>query len=197
MRKEKLEELNNKIERIKTKSIIRTYSQNFFLALENYEVELNNGKKMLREKMVKKNGTGDAAIILPMLNERDVMITVEPRVFTKRTVGVGLTAGYIEEGETPIEGAKRELYEEIGCNDANLVEVGGFYQDPGVTSAYIHCFIATDLDAFEDRHLDKDEVIDNMTVSIDELEELIDLGYIEDASTQLTIYKALKYLRRV
>ncbi len=196
MRKEKLEELNNKIERIKTKSIIRTYSQNFFLALENYEVELNNGKKMLREKMVKKNGTGDAAIILPMLNERDVMITVEPRVFTKRTVGVGLTAGYIEEGETPIEGAKRELYEEIGCNDANLVEVGGFYQDPGVTSAYIHCFIATDLDAFEDRHLDKDEVIDNMTVSIDELEELIDLGYIEDASTQLTIYKALKYLRR-
>ena len=196
MRKEKLEELNNKIERIKTKSIIRTYSQNFFLALENYEVELNNGKKMLREKMVKKNGTGDAAIILPMLNERDVMITVEPRVFTKRTVGVGLTAGYIEEGETPIEGAKRELYEEIGCNDANLVEVGGFYQDPGVTSAYIHCFIATDLDALEDRHLDKDEVIDNMTVSIDELEELIDLGYIEDASTQLTIYKALKYLRR-
>lgn len=196
MRKEKLEELNNKIETIKTKSIIRTYSQNKFLSLENYEVELNNGKKMLREKMVKKNKTGDAAIILPMLNDHDVMITVEPRVFTKRTVGVGLTAGYIEEGETPIEGAKRELREEIGCNDANLVEVGAFYQDPGVTSAYIHCFIATDLDAFEDRHLDKDEVIDNMTVDINELEELIELGYIEDASTQLTIYKALKYLRR-
>ena len=104
--------------------------------------------------------------------------------------------GSVDLNEEVKETAKRELYEEIGCNDANLVEVGGFYQDPGVTSAYIHCFIATDLDAFEDRHLDKDEVIDNMTVSIDELEELIDLGYIEDASTQLTIYKALKYLRR-
>lgn len=196
MRKEKLEELNKKIEAIKTKNIIRTYSQNKFLSLESYEVELNNGKKMIREKMVKKNKTGDAAIILPLINDDEVMITIEPRVFTKRTVGVGLTAGYIEEGETPLEGAKRELYEETGCNEANLVEVGSFYQDPGVTSAFIHCFVATDLDGFEERHLDKDEVIDNMTVKLDELEELIELGYIQDASTQLTIYNALKYLRR-
>ena len=196
MKKEKLRELNEKIEKMKARKVTKVPNSNHFLSLETYELELNTGKKMFREKMVKKNKTGDAAIILPLLNDSEVLITVEPRVFTKRTVGVGLTAGYIEEGETPLEGAKRELLEETGCTDADLVEVGAFYQDPGVTSAYIHCFIATNLKDFQERHLDKDEVIENMKMPLEDLEELITLGYIEDASTQLTIYNALKYLRR-
>ena len=80
--------------------------------------------------------------------------------------------------------------------DANLINLGSFYQDTGCSASYNTSFLATDLKSFTSQRLDKDEYIENMIVREEELEDLIEMGYINDANALITIEKAKKYLRR-
>jgi len=55
-------------------------------------------------------------------------------------------AGHVDEGETPIEAAYRELVEEVGISDIDLVEIGQHYNEMEERSGYIskifsHIFI--------------------------------------------------------
>ena len=195
MREEKLNELKEKIGIFKIKDIKKLNKPNKFLQITPYKVTLENGKTFIREKLTKSNKNGDAVIVLPFVND-EVMITIEPRVFTKRGVGIGLTAGYIEKGEMPEEAARRELLEETGYEAKNLIPLGGFYQDTGVSSAYNRVFIAENLTKKSERKLDESEYIENMTVTFDELYELIELGYSEDGNVIIATLKAREYKRR-
>jgi ADP-ribose pyrophosphatase len=48
-----------------------------------------------------------------------------------------------EEGEEPLETAKRELAEEIGKQAAEWEPLGSFYTSPGFTNEQVHLFLAT------------------------------------------------------
>lgn len=196
MRLEKIKELEEKIDKLKVLELKRLNTEARFLKTESYEVHLAGGQIFTREKLLKAGRDGNAVIILPYINEKEVLITIEPRVFTKRGVGIGLAAGYIEKGEEPIEAARRELLEETGCMDANFINLGSFYQDTGCSASYNTSFLATDLKNFTSQRLDKDEYIENMIIREEELEDLIEMGYINDANALITIEKAKKYLRR-
>lgn len=50
-------------------------------------------------------------------------------------------AGMLDEGETPIEAAKRETQEETGCEVLDLVSVGSFFTSPGCLDELAHVFI--------------------------------------------------------
>lgn len=195
MREEKLDELESKIGIFKIKDLEMLNAPNKFLTVTPYKVTLKDGKEFIREKLTKSNKNGDAVIVLPFINN-EVMITIEPRVFTKRGVGIGLTAGYIEKEETPEEAARRELLEETGYIAGDLISLGGFYQDTGTSSAYNRIFIAENLTKIGDRKLDESEYIENMTVTFDELYELMELGYSEDGNVIIATLKAKEFLRR-
>ena len=98
MRKEKLEELNSYIEELKVKRMELLDKKSKFLSGERYLVELNNGQELVREKLVKNGSDGSAAIILPLTYEGNVLLVVQPRVFTKDGVAVELPAGYVNDG---------------------------------------------------------------------------------------------------
>lgn len=194
MRKEKREELNSYIEELKTVRYELT-SSNKFLSIESYKCLLNNGIIIPREKIIKNKKNGDAAIILPITKEKNTILTVQPRVFTKLTVGIGLPAGYVEDNEEHIIAAKRELQEETGYTTDNIIEVCSFYQDDGCSGAYNKGFLARDCQKTSNQMLDKDEFIRYFECNIDELEELVMDGYINDGGSQLLIERAKKYIR--
>lgn len=205
MRKEKINELNSYIEEFKTLEIIPAKKRFFnifkptkktFLSSIACECKLNNGKLIVREKLVKGGKDGSAAIILPMTIDRNVVMIVEPRVFTKETVGVGFPAGYIELGEDSVAGAKRELKEECGYIPREIILLDSYYQDEGCSAAYNQIYLALDCEKKYDQKLDRDEYIRYFECTFEEAVELEQLGYITSASSKLALERAKTYLKR-
>ena len=56
-----------------------------------------------------------------------------------------------EEGEEPLETAKRELAEEIGKQAAEWEPLGSFYTSPGFTNEQVHLFLASGLSDVDER----------------------------------------------
>ena len=56
-----------------------------------------------------------------------------------------LPAGVVEEGESALETAKREIREEIGMAAEKIQQVGSFYLAPGYSTEYMTVFLAQGL----------------------------------------------------
>ena len=195
MRNKKLAELQEIINGFTTVKKEKIDTDARFLKAEVYDCTLNSGKVIRREKLVKNKGDGSAAIILPVTKEGNVILTVEPRVFSRRTVGIGIPAGYIEEGEDAYVAALRELEEETGLVPNELIHLGGFYQDMGCSSAYNESFLATGCEKLKAQHLDEGEYIKYFDCTYEEALELIDMHYIEGSNAIITLNKAKRYLK--
>ena len=197
MRKEKLEELKEYINELKTIEVKRRKVEKDKLFLQSipYSFKLNNGLIIPREKLIKGNNDGSAAIIMPITVNNEILTVIEPRVFTELTVGVGFPAGYIEQGEEPYLGALRELREETGYVSDNILEIESFYQDEGVSSALNRIYLAFDCEKKYDQKLDKDEIIRYMLFTYEELIELEKMGYVKGCNTKLALAKSKKYVK--
>ena len=193
MKKERLLEIRKMMENFRCiKKNPRNVSSSFIQILVQ-DCTLQNGKTILREQVLKNGHDGSAVIIVPITQEGKVLLAIEPRVFTKETVGIGFPAGYIEEGEKTWESAKRELLEETGYQAQELHYMTSFYQDEGCSSAYNTIYIATGCQKITDQHLDKDEYIRYIECSLEEVYELEKLGLIGGGNAKL----ALRYLEKI
>ena len=196
MRKEKIDELHNYIEELKVKRCELLDAQGKFLTSERYLIELNNGRTFVREKLVKNGKDGSAVIILPVTCEGNILLVVQPRVFTRNGVGVELPAGYVDEGETHEDAAYRELLEETGYVSDDLRFLGAFYQDQGCSAAFNKAFLAERCSRVSEQSLDGDEFIRYFECSVDEMLELVDMGYVSDCQSQLVIERSRQYLKK-
>lgn len=179
------------------KTIVKTKKDPVnFLKIESYLCKLNNGKEITRERLIKGNTDGSAAIIFPITVNNKIILAIEPRVFTKRTVGIGFPAGYINEGELPLDAAKRELLEETGYATDNLIHLGSFYQDQGCSGAFNHYYLALNCVKISEQVLDESEYIKYILVDEEELNELLENGYITGLNTAYLLEKGKSYLKR-
>lgn len=195
MRIEKEKELHNYIKELKTKRSMLLEKYGEFLTVERHLIELNNGEVVRREKLLKNGKDGNASIILPVTEDGEVLLVVQPRVFTSDGVSVELPAGYVDDKETYEEAARRELFEETGYIPEKLVWLGSFYQDQGCSGAYNQAFFAEGCKKIGNQNLDKDEVIRYFKCSIDEMFELVSMGKINDCQSQLAIERSKQYLK--
>jgi len=102
-------------------------------------------------------------------------------------------AGKLDPGEEPLHCAARELEEEIGHRASSLTHMLTFFTTPGFTDEVIHLFLATGLTSGT-QNLDHDEVLEVVTMSLDEAIRRISDGTIRDAKTIIGLQAA--YLAR-
>lgn len=194
IRKEKLEELKKYYEELKTIKKENKGSVTFIKSSPTV-CTLNNGLKIKRERLLKGMNDGSASIIMPVTKDNEIIMIVEPRVFTKDTVSLGFPAGYIEKDESPKDAAIRELKEETGYESNKIIEIDSYYQDEGCSSAYNHSFIAFNSNKVENQKLDNDELVRYMLFNYDELFELEELGFITGANAKLTLHKSIPHMK--
>lgn len=196
MRKDKIEELKSIVNDLKTIKVIERdiKQEDKFLQSQAYYFKLNNGITIPREKLIKEKKDGSASIIMPVVG-KEILTVIEPRVFTRLTVGVGFPAGYIENDEDAKTGALRELKEETGYVPSEMIEMDKFYQDEGCSSALNHIFLALSCKKESEQSLDKDEIIKYMFFNYEELFELEKLGYIMGSNSKLALEKSKIYMK--
>ena len=195
MRKEKLEELHDLLESLKVTKLQKLNTDPKFLSTEVYNCTLKNGMEITREKILKNKEKGNSSVILPVTPKGDVILTVEPKVFTERTVGISVPAGYLNEGEYPLHAAKRELMEETGYEAKDIYELGSFYQDTGISAAKIEYFLGLNAIKTGKTHFDKGEIVSTFECTYEEALNLIEMGYIEDINAIVALERSKKYLR--
>ena len=163
-----LELIDKQINELKTLKMEIINSDNKFLSSVSYLVTLNNGEQIVREELLKLGKRRDAVIILGYTEDGDVLLSLEPRVFTKEGVLANLPAGYVNDNESILEAAKREFLEEI-------------------SGALNHIFVFKGCKLVSKQNLDEGEFIKVIKCSFENLDELIDLNYIKDANSLLAI----------
>ena len=175
---------------------IEDLSKGQFVTNERYICTLNNGEDIIREKIKKAKKDGSAVIVIPVTKDNEVIVTVEPRVFTEKTVGVGFPAGYIENGEKPEVAALRELQEEIGVIPEKLIPLASFYQDEGISAAKNTAYLALGCTEGYEKNPDEGEFIEYFKCSFNEVLELQQDGYIEGSNSVIAIEKAKQYFTK-
>ncbi|MGA2207703.1 MAG: NUDIX hydrolase [Terracidiphilus sp.] len=103
-----------------------------------------------------------------------------------------LPAGKIDEGEEPLEGAKRELAEETGYSAKQWRPLVEYYASPGFLGESMKVFLAKGLQAGDERP-EEDEEIEFRLVKLSEVLKMIDRGVILDGKTLTSV---LLYARK-
>ena len=98
-----------------------------------------------------------------------------------------IPAGKLEEGEIPLEAAKREMLEETGYQPLEMIFLGDMYPTGGYSSEIIHLYYCPKY-IKKERHIDEDEVIDLVYLSDEEVEKLIADNEIKDAKSIAAIH---------
>ncbi|MBR5087754.1 MAG: NUDIX hydrolase [Muribaculaceae bacterium] len=94
---------------------------------------------------------------------------------------VELCAGVIEPGETPEEGARRELLEETGFGGGTWQEIMTIGQNPSTCNNWTHCFLATGVEKLQNQQLDRTEDIEVVLLSRDEVRQMLNSGQLKQA----------------
>lgn len=152
--------------------------------IHQWEQELYDGSTAIFEKASRP----DTAVVFPITTEGKILIIEDSQ--PHRDTHLTTVAGRIEDGETPEEGARRELLEETGY-EASSLEL--FYEITPVEKLdwVNYVFIGRDCKKISEPHLDAGERITVREVTFDELISLVREGKLRGKDFRIMVLEAL------
>jgi ADP-ribose pyrophosphatase len=163
---------------MKITSSKEVYSCSLFRVTEDEAVD-KTGWKMKRSVV---RHLGSAVMMAVDAKER-VMLVRQYRLPANQSLWE-LPAGKLDEGETAIQAAKRELIEETGLRAAKWKKLVSFFPSPGYVEEKMTIFVATSLTQGDSQPME-DERIETRWFTKKELRKLIASNKILDAKTMI------------
>jgi ADP-ribose pyrophosphatase len=177
--------MSSRFERISTQTIF----EGKFFAVERATFRHEDGEEVQRELV-----THPGAVGVVVLDGDELWMVRQPR----EAVGVPdlleIPAGKLdEEGEDPLDTAKRELAEEIGKQAEHWESLGSFFTSPGFANEKIHLFLARGIsDVYERPEVEEDERIDVEVIPLAQLDEI--LATNQDSKTLVALARLKAHL---
>lgn len=148
------------------------------LDLQRNLVSLPNDELAFREIIKHKEGV----CIIPVINNEIIFVS-QYRSGAEKIL-LELPAGIIDNNESPLNAAIRELQEETKYSSSKITYLGGYYSSPGFTNELVHLYLAEDLFASPLKE-DNDEFIELFRYNINEINHLLTSNTITDMKTAL------------
>jgi ADP-ribose pyrophosphatase len=134
---------------------------------------------------------GGSAVIMPVDDRGRILLVRQYRLPAHQYLWE-LPAGRIDEGETALQAARRELAEETGYRTRRISKLAFFYPSPGFLAEAMTIFLATGLTAGDQTPME-DERIETRWFESAELDHWIAYGKIRDAKTQIGFLMWMRY----
>jgi 8-oxo-dGTP pyrophosphatase MutT (NUDIX family) len=131
--------------------------------------------------------------ILPFDDMGNVYLTKQYRYAIERDC-LEVTAGGQEEGESPLESAKREAKEELGIEAEEWTDLGSVDVDTSIVNSQAHQFLARQL-KFKEPEQESTENIKTVKMKLSEALEKVMNGDITHAPSGVLIMKAHHFLQ--
>jgi len=145
--------------------------------VEDVQIEMPN-KKMHLYQMV---NHADSVTILPVDDKGQIWFVSQYRVGANVDL-LELPAGVIENDESPLACAQREVQEEIGMAARSIQPLGSFYLAPGYCNEVNHAFLARELYS-SPLAQDEDEFLNINILPIEQAYHMAQAGKIQDAKS--------------
>ena len=106
-----------------------------------------------------------------------------------RKISLELPCGVMEEGETPLEAAQRELLEETGFGGGQWKKLMELSPNPSAMSNTTHCFLAIGVEKIAEQHLDETEELSVLFMTKEEVKRMLNENQICQALMVAPLYK--------
>ncbi len=134
----------------------------------------------------------DGVCTVTLTPDREVYLVGQHR-YAVNEFSWEIPTGGADEGEEPVEGAKRELREETGLTAARWTPLGRVQPSGSIWASYSHLFLAQDLTQGETEP-DPSERLKVKKVSLDEALRMATEGEITHAATIVALYRTHRLL---
>ncbi|MDP7536221.1 MAG: ADP compounds hydrolase NudE [Methylococcales bacterium] len=159
--------------------------------IEALDLEFSNGEKRTFERLARGNSTG-AVLIVPMLDSTTVLLVREYAAGVDR-YELGLPKGKIDDGESPIVAANRELKEEVGYGARELTMITSLSIAPAYLEHMTHIILAEGL--YPEKLVgDEPEELEVVPWKLDDLGRLFAQGECTEARSIAALYLIRDYL---
>lgn len=169
---------------------IRDAARSRFLRVEEVDLEFSNGERRTFERM-RPGGIG-AVIIVPVLDADTVLLVREYGVGLDR-YELGLPKGRLDPGETPEQGANRELKEEVGYGARELTVLHKLSLSPSYMSHMANVVLARNLYS-ERLPGDEPEALEVVPWKLSELHTLVTRDDVSEGRSIAALFMAREYL---
>jgi ADP-ribose pyrophosphatase len=159
-------------------SSVLKYKNSLFSVTEDHAVDPDGFE--IKRGIIHHRGS---AVMMTVDGRKRILMVKQYRLPARQKLWE-LPAGSIDEGETPMRTAKRELKEETGCTAKKWKKLIEFYPSPGFSAEKMTIFLATELTQGVANPME-DERIETQWFPAREVEKMILDNEIRDAKTML------------
>ena len=161
-----------------------TIAKTQVFTIEQLHLQFDNGNQVNYERIF--SPSAGAVLIVPQLDENTIILIREYCAGVLR-YEMAFPKGRVEEGESLVSSANREIMEEIGYGARSLEHVKSLSVSPGYMSHQTHIVYATDL--YQQRlEGDEPEAIDVLYWSLDKLDDLLSHPEFTEARSIAALY---------